>query len=250
MRGLALALTLLAGCTSGGADREATLRVFAASSLSDVFAELEAAFEAANPGVDVVTSYAGSQVLRLQIEQGAQADVFASADPRHVEALAAEGRVDRREVFAHNRLVVVVPESNPAGIARLVDLRRAERLVIGTEHAPIGAYTRELLRRAAGTLGAGFDEAVLARVVSEESNVRQVRAKVELEEADAAVVYASDAATGRVRAIEIPEPLGVRAAYHMASLHGGEGALAARWRELVRSEEGRAILERHGLEAE
>ena len=131
-----LAHLLLAGCSRGEAET-ATLRVFAASSLSDAFEELAQAFEKANPDTKVSLVFAGSQVLRLQIEQGAPASVFASANTEHVRALARTGRAQGAQVFAHNELVVIVPRDNPAGIHRFEELPRARRLVIGTETVPV-----------------------------------------------------------------------------------------------------------------
>ncbi len=177
-RALALAGLLLAAC----AEPEENLTVLAASSLTEALGTIEGDLERASPALSLSTTFAGSQVLRLQIEQGAPADVFLSADEAHVDALLRAGLVVEPVLFAHNELVVIVPPSNPAGIESLEDLPRARRLVIGDASVPVGRYTRAMLARA------GLADAVLPNVVSEESNVRLVRAKVELGEADAAVV--------------------------------------------------------------
>ncbi|MEZ4322366.1 MAG: molybdate ABC transporter substrate-binding protein [Myxococcota bacterium] len=223
-----------------------SLHVVAASSLTGAFEAIAVVFEAENPGVDVELAFAGSQVHRLQLEQGLEADVFASADPEHVEALVRSGIVARTEGFAHNALVVVVPRAT-SGVERFEDLGAAERVVIGTEGVPAGRYAREVLERSVDTMP-GLRDAVLAHVVSEESNVRLVRAKVELGEADAAFVYKTDA-LGRdaLRVIEIPEPLGVRAEYVMGIVAAGDRALAERWVALVRSDAGQAHLAAHGF---
>lgn len=249
------AVTLLcilgAAAVAAGGDagqQRRTVQVFAASSLADAFREMKTAFEAEHPGTDVRLVFAGSQVLRLQIEQGARADVFASADRRHIESLARAGFVTRYVEFAGNELVIIVPPDNPAGIDSFGDLRRARRLVVGTRHVPVGAYTREALHRAAARRGPGFEAAVLDRVVSEESNVRLVRAKVELGAADAAIVYRTDVAPGRVRAIPVPQWANVRAAYLMGAVAGsanGEGA--EQWIGFVGSPVGQAILSRRGF---
>ncbi len=245
------AAAALAGCGAAGADRQ-PLRVFAASSLTDAFREMAGAFEGAHPDTDVVLVFAGSQVLRLQIEQGAPADVFASANPRHMAALVEGGLVNGERVLARNELVVIVPPANPAGIESFADLVRAERIVIGTPHVPVGAYAREALRRAgSGGGGGAFEEEVLDRIVSEESNVRLVRAKVELGEADAAIVYRTDAVAGRVRTVQLPPRINVRAHYLIGMVEGaGNAAAAERWAEFVASPEGRRILSRHGFLAE
>ncbi|MCB9537634.1 MAG: molybdate ABC transporter substrate-binding protein [Myxococcales bacterium] len=254
MRRLLLALLLaLPGCRGAHPEDPArvTLQVFAASSLTEAFGELERSFEAAHPGVDVRLTFAGSQVLRLQIEQGAAADVFASANPEHLQALRAEGHVAPPVDFATNELVVVVPLDDPAGVRSFADLPNARRLVIGAEAVPVGRYTRRLLDRAAETLGADFVAAVRARVVSVEHNVRLVRAKVELGEADAAIVYRTDAAaTERVRVVEIPPALNVRARYPIAvTTRAAAPETAARFVAFVRSPAGRGALERHGFRA-
>lgn len=242
------AVLVFSGCGERGGERE-RLEVYAASSLTEAFTELEAAFEERHRHVDVALTFAGSQVLRVQIEQGARADVFASANPEHLEALAAQGLVGPGSLFAHNALVVIVPVANPAGIHSLADLVAAERLVIGTANVPVGQYTREMLRRAGAAYGATFEGAVLARVVSEETNVRLTRAKVELGEADAAVVYATDAAgTDRLRVVPMPPELDVRADYLVGVVEGsGRADLAQRFVDLLLSREGRAVLARHGF---
>ncbi len=244
---LATALAV-AACGPPGPERQ-PLRVFAASSLTDAFSDMAGAFEAAHAGTDVVLVFAGSQVLRLQIEQGAPADVFASANPRHMESLVSEGLVTRQRVLAENELVVIVPRGNPSRIEDFADLVRAERLVIGTPYVPVGAYTREALRRAgAGGDLPGFAARVLGRVVSEESNARLVRAKVELGEADAAIVYRTDAAPGRVQTVRVPPRANVRAQYLIGVVAGAENAAGAeRWAGFVASPEGRRILSRHGF---
>lgn len=247
--GLLLALSVgLIGCDRGEAGRR-RLVVFAASSLTEAMGELERAFERAHPAIDVQLAFAGSGVLRLQIEQGAHADVFASADVDHMRALTVAGRVHEARVFAHNGLVVIVPRDDPAQITAFGDLPRAKRLVIGGPTVPVGRYTRLMLDRAAASLGAGFAAAVRANVVSEENNVRLVRAKVELGEADAAVVYHTDAvASKRVRIVPVPAAFDVRADYLIGLVEGSAATdEARRWVAFVASEAGRRVLARHGF---
>jgi len=246
---LSFATVLLAGCKRDAAETNPSLSVFAASSLTEAFLELERGFEAANPGVDVALTFAGSHVLRLQIEQGASADVFASADESHMTALVRAGSVSQEQVFAHNELVVITPRDNPAGLESFNDLPRASRVVIGAENVPVGIYTRECLRRASERIGPEFASKVREHVVSEESNVRLVRAKVELGEADAAIVYRTDAvASERVRLVSIPEELNARADYYIGQLgRTSRPELARRWIAYVRSEDGRSILSRRGF---
>lgn len=244
-----LAAAAVAGC-GGDGDGRRPLKVFAASSLADAFREMETAFEASHPDIDVGLVFAGSQVLRLQIEQGAAADIFASADRAHLESLERAGRLSGYRHFAGNELALIVPRANPAAIESFADLPRAERLVIGTAHVPVGTYAREALHRASRRLGEEFASSVLSRVVSEESNSRLVRAKVELGVADAAIVYRTDVAPGRVRAIPVPPDANVRANYLMGAVADAanpEGA--ARWIGFVASPAGREILKRRGFVA-
>jgi molybdate transport system substrate-binding protein len=239
------------GCKSDRSEANSAkvLSVFAASSLTEAFHDLERGFETLHPGVDVKLTFAGSQVLRLQIEQGASADVFASANESHMRALIAARHVAGSQVFARNELVVIVPKNNPAGIDAFADLGKASRIVIGTANVPVGIYTRQVLDRAGRELGEAFIDAVKRHIVSEESNVRLVRAKVELGEADAAMIYRTDAApSDRVRVVSIPSALNVRASYPIGSLtrapHASEATAFVTY---VVSPAGREILARHGF---
>ena len=219
--------------------RAAELVVFEAASLKDVFATLSRRFEAEHPGTTVLTNAAGSQELRAQLEHGASADVFASADRRHMEALVAEGLVNTPLLFACNEPVLVVRTGLAATVNAFADLPRVERLVVGAPDVPIGNYTAQILKKAATRYGAAFTVAVEARVVSRELNVRQALAKVVLGEADAGIVYRSDAVTapaGKVRLIPIPAELNVRAEYPLAMLkRAPQPALARQWLALVTS---------------
>jgi molybdate transport system substrate-binding protein len=244
VRASAIALALLAvGCGDG----RTRLTVFAASSLTEAFQDLEARFEAAHPQVDVQLTFAGSQALRLQIAEGAPADVFASADAAHLAALEEAGLVEAPEVFAENAPALVVPPGSP--IQGFEDLPRAERIVIGDAAVPVGRYARAVLDRAEAALGRPWRDTVDAHVVSEERNVRHVRAKVELGEADAAIVYRTDAlASDRLRAVAVPEAFLVRAAYPIAVVRGSRHrGWAVRFVAMVLGEEGRAVLGARGF---
>jgi molybdate transport system substrate-binding protein len=250
-RFLVAILAVLAACGDDALD-PGQLNVYAASSLTEAFTELEGIFEASNPDVDVAVTFAGSQVLRLQIEQGAQADIFASANPEHMQALVDSGLVEESTVFARNELVVIVPPDNPAGIEEFEDIAHAQRVVLGTANVPVGEYARTVLARGNAVYEEGFEAIVMSRVVSEESNVRLARAKVELGEADAAIVYRTDAGSSdRVSVIEIPRELNVIARYPIAIVRGTRVPdAAAAWVAFVGSAEGRAVLERHGFTLE
>ena len=177
------------------------LTVFAAASLTDAFAEIGQAFEATHPGVNVVFNFGGSQNLRTQLEQGAQADVFASANQKEMDAVAAAGLAapGAARTFVTNRILVVLPKSNPGAVHTLQDLARPGlKLILADEAVPAGRYARQVLDGLNATYGASFRDDVLANVVSNEDNVKQVVAKVQLGEADAGIVYASDAAARRI----------------------------------------------------
>jgi molybdate transport system substrate-binding protein len=245
---VAASAVLLAACAAGE-PRATRLSVYAASSLTEAFAELEAMFERAHPDADVAVTFAGSQVLRIQIEEGAPADVFASANPEHLHTLVDAGMLREGHVFAHNELVVIVPLDNPAGVDAFSELPDARRIVLGTADVPVGRYARQALARADSLVRPGFQSAVLSGLASEESNVRLARAKVELGEADAAIVYLTDAAgSDRIRSIPIPDSLNVQAEYLIGAIERpGRSELAEAWIELVLSADGRAVLERYGF---
>ena len=241
MRWLCLALLLVA---CDGAPPRRTLTVFAAASLTESFGELARAFERAHPDVDVVLSTAGSQILRLQVEQGAPADVFASADARHVDALERGGRVRSRAVFAHTVLTVVVPPDSD--LRDLRDLPRARRVVLGAAEVPAGRYADALIERARQRFG-DYD----LRVVSREPNVRLALARVEMGEADAAFVYGTDARGRAVRELPIDGALRVRAEYHVAALADAPNtALAGEWVEFLASPGAQATLRGRGFEVD
>ena len=250
---LALALLLAwvpAAAAAAPAAKE--LVVFEAASLKDVFAKLAGRFEKDNAGVKVVTNAAGSQELRAQIEHGAAADVMASADRKHMDALAAQKLVVSPAVFTCNEPVIVVRTGLSPTIKTLGDLPRAERIVIGTPEVPIGAYTLKILDKAAAKLGADFPRRVAAKVASRELNVRQVLAKVVLGEADTGLVYRSDAiaAAGKVALVPIPPDLNVIAEYPIAALTAAPHPdLARRWIDLVKSPFGAAALHEAGFSA-
>lgn len=239
----------LVSCQSGAPKRDEPLRIFAASSLSEALGDLEQAFERSHPGLQVEVTFGGSQVLRTQIEQGALADVFASADETHVRALTSAQRASEACEFARNDLVIIVPRDNPAHISGLADLPRAPKIVVGAPHVPVGSYTRQLLQRATPRFGPTFERDVLSQVVSEEANVRLVRAKVELGEVDAAIVYRTDArASSAVQQIDIPSDVNVVASYHAATLVASSSVDRAQaFLGFLLSSEGQKILVSHGF---
>lgn len=252
-----LALSTLAlGCEraesrdNGATPAESEVVVFAAASLRDVFNQLGKRFEASHPGSRVIFNFAGTQELRTQLEHGARADVFASADQRHMAELRQASLVSEPVLFARNEPVVVVAEHSAARIRTFADVPNAERIVLGAPDVPIGRYTLQILDRAAATSGADYRSRVEARVVSRELNVRQVFAKVALGEADLAFVYRSDAAAAasRVGVVTIPAEINVLADYPIATLNDAPHPVLARaWVDLVLAPEGQRALEAAGF---
>jgi molybdate transport system substrate-binding protein len=227
-----------------------TLTVFAAASLTDAFTEIGKAFEAANPGVTVVFNFANSRALCTQIEEGAVADVFASANTKEMDTLAAAGMVGEAQPFVNNLLTIIVPPDNPAGLSTPQDLTQAGlKLVLAAEEAPLGKYAREVLGKLDVLYGTGYKDAVLANVVSNEDNVKQVVAKVQLGEADAGIVYTSDVvAAPELVSIEIPAEQNVIAVYPIAVLQASsELGLAQAFIDYVLSDEGQAVLRAWGF---
>jgi molybdate transport system substrate-binding protein len=248
----AAAPTPAAGLLPNTAPSPRTLTVLAASSLTEAFTEIGHDFEAAHPGVRVGLNFAGSQSLRTQIELGAVADIFASASPEEMDALINEGLVpaETARIFLTNRLLVILPAANPARIQSLADLANPGlKLILASEEVPAGRYTRQVLQNLGALYGAEYGTKVLANVVSNEDNVRQVVTKVQLGEADAGFVYSSDAeAVPGLKSIEIPSANNVIAHYFIAPLASSpQPELAAEFIAYVLSPLGQATLLKWGF---
>jgi molybdate transport system substrate-binding protein len=236
---LALVVLLLAaGCgngESGGGDSAEQANVFAAASLTEVFSEI-------NP--DATYNFAGSDDLATQITEGAPADVFAAASPKYPDQLYEDDLVDKPEVFATNKLVLIVPKDNPADIESVDDLRRpGVKLVIGAEGVPIGDYTRTVLDNMGAT-------EVLDQAVSEEDDVKGVVGKVSLGEADAGFVYVTDVkpVEDKVAAIELPEEAQAVVKYEIAVVKSAPHHESAHeFVEQVLGEDGQAKLQAAGF---
>ena len=230
-----------------------SVTVFAAASLTEAFTAIGESFEQQHPGVTVKFNFAGSQVLATQMEQGARADVFASADRRWMKHAEDRKLLAAAPVtFARNRLVLVIPRSNPGGIERLQDLARPGiKLVLAGRQVPAGAYSREALSRLGEAPGfpGHYDQMVLSNLVSEEENVRAVTAKVQLGEADAGIVYRTDvpeSARSRLRIFDLPDPYNPIAEYLISVVAGGN-ALGGEFVALVLSAGGQAVLAARGF---
>jgi len=247
---------LVAGCTSGPSAPKADLAVFAAASLSGAFDEMKVAYEVQYPGVNVVYNFDGTQNLRTQLEQGARADVFASASAPHMNAVRSQGDMNNSTVasFANNKLAVIVPKDNPAGINTLADLAKpGVKIAIGTKDVPVGSYTLQILDKMANnsTFGPEYKGKVMANVVSQETTVNYVVSKVALGEADAGFVYVSDVPAeykDKVTAIPIPDSLNVIAVSPIGVLKDAKNPTAAQgFIDFVKSTDGKAILAKYGF---
>ena len=210
----ALSGSLVTGATAADA-RVTGITVYAAASLTDVFPRIDSGPK---------YSFGASSTLATQITQGAPADVFASANTTIPDQLFAKKLVLKPVVFTRNRLVLAVPSSNPAGIHSVYDLKKqGVKLVIAAATVPVGSYTLQVLKQMGLT-------SVLANVVSRESDVRSVLAKVALGEADAGFVYSTDAKTvpGKVNAIKIPAWAQPKVTYAMAVVSSSTHKTAAK----------------------
>ncbi len=233
-----------------------TLTVLAAASLTEPFGELGQQFEAKNSGVKVEFSFAGSQQLAQQLGQGAQADVFASASPKYMDAAVTASRVvsGTARTFVQNRLVVIYPQANPAGLKELKDLAKPGlKLVFAAKEVPVGQYALDFLDKAVKDPGFGptFKDDVLKNVASYEDNVKAVLTKVSLGEADGGIVYSSDIsgdAAGKVGKIAIPNALNVIATYPIAVIKDSKNPdLAEAFMDLVLSADGQGVLAQYGF---
>jgi len=233
-----------------------TMTVLAAASLIESFTELGKMFETQNPGVKVSFNFAGSQQLAQQLDQGAGADVFASASPKYMDAAVTSKRVNKvdAKTFVKNRLVVIFPKDNPAGLKALTDLANPGlKLDLADKSVPVGQYALDFLDKA--VKDPGFDPQfkvnVVKNVVSYEDNVKSVLTKVSLGEVDAGIVYVTDitaAAAAKVGKLDIPDALNIIATYPIAPISDSKNAdLAKAFVTLVLSPDWQAIMAKYGF---
>ena len=222
------------------------LTVFAAASLTDAFNEMKTDLEAAHPGLTLTFSFAGSQTLVTQLQQGASADVLATANTSQMQAAQKNGNVAGDPViFATNALVIVVPTANPGGVATAEDLAKPGlKLVLAQESVPVGNYSRKAICAMGGQ---AFADKVAANIVSEEEDVREVLAKVQLGEADAGIVYHTDALAGgdKVAKVDVPAAANQIAKYPVAAVKGGNAALADAFIAYLLGPDGQKILAKY-----
>jgi len=228
--------------------------VFAASSLTDVFQDMATAFAQANPNAKLTFNFGASSQLAAQLGQGARADAFASADQAQMDnAKKTDVLSGPDTVFARNRLVLITPRDNPAHIAAVKDLANVGvKFVTAQPSVPIGQYTLQMLDKAVAdpSYGADFKTSVQANTVSQEDNVRQVVSKVQLGEADAAIVYSTDATPlvrDQLQIIQVPDPLQTLANYPIAVARGANASGGEAFVAYVLGQQGQATLARWGF---
>jgi molybdate transport system substrate-binding protein len=238
----------------GSGEVSGELTAFAAASLTEAFQEIASTLEDDHPGLEITFNFAGSQQLATQLADGAGADLFASANTAQMKA-ARDADVISAEpvIFTRNRLAIVVPADNPAGITAPIDLaKEGIKLVIANPDVPAGQYALDSLDKmsALPEFGPDFRERVERNIVSHEDNVRQVVAKVQLGEADAGIAYVTDITpdvADAVTVIEIPDDTNVIAVYPIAPVTNGNATLAQVFIDYLLSSAGQEILTSHGF---
>jgi molybdate transport system substrate-binding protein len=243
------------GNTATGATPTAsstTLNVFAAASLTASFKQIATQYQAAHPSIKITYNFNGSQLLAQQIINGAKADVFASADLANMKKVSDPGLVGTQSIFAKNRLAVIIPVSNPGHINSLKDLaNKGVKIVVAAPSVPVGKYGLQVLDKMgkSSTYGPAYESAVKANFVSEEENVTSVVNKVQLNEADAGIVYRTDvtaAVASKVKLIDIPDQYNVIAQYPIAVVKSSTQATQAQaFVQYVLSSDGQAVLTKY-----
>ncbi len=245
--------SVAAGTAPASAAANAPLTIFGASSQTGVLAKMKTAWEAAHPGSTLTISTDSSAALETQIEQGAPADVFLSADTTNPKKLTDKGLADgSAEAFAGNLLTVIVPADNPAKIASPADLARSGVKVIAAgDDVPITKYATQLVQNLAKEPGypASFPAGYMANIASKEDNVKAVVAKVALGEGDAAIVYVTDAKSEpKVTTIDVPKDANVPATYAgIVNKTSADAATAHAFLDWVAGPDGQAILASFGF---
>ena len=240
-----------AGATASQPNGEVV--VLAATSLTEPFVEMARLIRDVYPHLSVVYNFAGSQALRTQLEQGAAADVFASANTIQMQHASESGLIEGSpEVFVRNTLLIIVPRTNPGGVSSFSELaRQGLKLTLAGPQVPVGRYSREVLQAAQADYGTDFAAQVLSNLVSEETSVKQVLVKVRLGEADAGIVYASDFSENALRDVSpvpIPDAYNRLASYPIAATQAARNPSgAAAFIRFVLSPAGQTILEAYGF---
>jgi len=254
LAGLLLAACAPSAATPAAAPVGGEIVVFAASSLTDAFNDMAPAFQQAYPSARLTFNFGASSQLATQLGQGARSDVFASADQTQMDNARKADAIARQDmVFARNRLIVITPRDNPRKIVSVKDLGNdGVKFVTAQSSVPIGTYTAQMLDKATAdpSYGADFKSKVDGNTVSREDNVRQVVSKVQLGEADAAVVYSTDATPqlrDQLQIIQVPDALQTVATYPIAVARGANAAGGEAFVNYVLGSQGQATLARWGF---
>ncbi len=252
---LALIAVLVLASSAGLAEEPKEITVFTAASLTGAFGEIGQMYKN-ETSIIVVFNFDGSQALRTQIENGAYADVFASANKKQMNSLKNGGLMNNSSVvvFTRNKLLLVVPKDNPAKIGNLSDLAKPGlKIVMGTKDVPVGDYALQIISNLGNnsSYGPDYKTKVLANVISQETNVNYVVTKVALGEADVGFAYVSDITedlANKVDKIDIPDEYNIIAEYPMGILLESRYPTESQeFMDLVISDEGKAVLERYGF---
>ena len=252
--GVMLAALLLAASAGYGQEPK-ELTVFTAASLTGAFGEIGQMYKN-ETNISVAFNFDGSQALRTQMENGAYADVFVSANQKQMTAIKNDGLMNNSSVviFTKNKLSLIVPKGNPARIINLSDLAKPGlKIVMGTKDVPVGDYALQIISKLGNdsAYGPDYKTKVLANVISQETNVNYVVTKVALGEADAGFAYVSDITknlTSKVDKIDIPDEYNVIAQYPMGILLESKYPVQSQeFMSLVMSDKGKAVLEKYGF---
>lgn len=248
---------VLAACGSTAPSNSSspiTLRVFAAASLTDSFNTIAQHYHQAHPTTTITFNFAGSQALEQQMTNGASADIFASADLANMQKANRAGLVNTSQIFAQNKLVVIIPANNPGGITTLKDLAKpGVKIDMAAPSVPAGNYALQILDKMAQSADytPAYKAAVLQNVVSQEDNVKAVVQKVQLGEVDAGFVYLTDvtaAASQKVTKITIPDSFNVIAQYPIAvTKHTAHSDEAQAFVQYILSADGQTTLASYGF---
>lgn len=228
-----------------------TLNVFAAASLTESFKAIATQYKTAHPNITLAYNFGGSQALVQQMTNGASADVFASADTTNMKKAIDAGLVTTSQIFAKNKLVVIIPASNPGKINSLKDLaNKGVKIDIEAATVPAGKYSLQVLDKMgkSADYGPTYESAVKANFVSMEDNVKAVVQKVQLGEADAGFVYTTDAASalGKVNIVAIPDTFNVIAEYPIAvTKNSAHQSDAQAFVQYILSSDGQAVLSKY-----
>jgi len=261
---LLVAVLLVTGCTvkatmatteSQELTETTTLRIMAAASLTELFTEIETSYEKEHPEIDLQMSFAGSQSLATQIQEGVDADVFASANTKYMTLLIEEGLVSKDDVnvFAKNKLAIITMKSLEGLNSPYDFMTHDYKIVIADETVPVGQYTLDFLEKIEADLP-GFTTSFLAQVVSKETNVKMVVSKVVLGEADAGIVYQTDLTDTNKDSVAIMSTeveQNIVATYPIAKLTASQhDDQAQAFVDYMLSKEGRSILDKYGFDLE